>query len=137
MLKRDYILALIEDFFKALRLLIEQRTHGNTDNSRQLLEQCYASLRLTEAQRLDATPDQLMELLAVDGNPALSFMEILANLLLEESYLDADHGNRLQERARVLLRYVDERDDTFSFDRLGKIEMIDSLLGATDQPQPL
>ncbi len=128
MLKRDYILALIENFFNALARLIEQRKSGKTEDSLALIEKCYASLHLDKEQRLNADLELLAERLNSDEKPALLFLEILAGLLMEEYYVTAGNEKKLLSRALELYQYVDLRDRTFSFERREKIEWIRSML---------
>ncbi len=128
MLKRDYILALIEELSKAIVQLLQQRRDGNTDSSLKLIQRSYQTLNVDENHRLNADPEQLAEQLKQDAKPPYPFMEILATLLLEESYLTEQNDRVLLKRALTLLEYVDEKDDTYSLERKEKIEMTKAFL---------
>lgn len=134
MLKRDFIMAMIEDFSKAIVLLMQKRHDGNdggdgkNPSSRDILEDAYESLALTENERLNLPPAELAKKLEREEKPAYTFMDILAGLLYEESYLSNDKNTDLLQRALSLYEYSDAHDKTFSFERKDKVNLLKHLL---------
>lgn len=134
MLKRDFIMAMIEDFTKAIVVLMQKRQDGNdggdgkNPSSRKILNDAYESLGLSEEERMRLPLEKLAEKFEAQERPACSFMDILANLLYEESYLSSDKTTDMLRRALDLYEYSDEHDNTFSFERKGKIDMLKNLL---------
>ncbi|MDD2436602.1 MAG: hypothetical protein PHG27_04780 [Massilibacteroides sp.] len=127
MLKRDFILVQIEELGKVIAQLIDNRNHGVSRKTDQLIESIYSTLKIDKDFLLSHTPEEILQLLDGEDNAGLQRMEIAAKTLLEEGYLvDDNHG--LLKKAREILLYIQKHDRTFSFERINLLDETQNLL---------
>lgn len=144
MLKRDYLLKLIQDLFSAISRILEGE--GDATEKQREIESLYqlfgADKDFFRSAYLDDTVATVAKVVAdsegvtpdrVSPSDLSQRLELLGNLLFADfkisdlsSGLKADVANR----ALALLSKVDETSDTYSFDRLSKIEEIKTYLAS-------
>lgn len=88
MIRRDYFLRMIEQFFEALARIITKRKNGAYDQASLDIEQvCKQFVGLKYDLIKDLTPEALIDLLKLGGELDLSKAIILAELLKEDGEL--------------------------------------------------
>ena len=120
MIKQDFLLVQIEEPAKKLaKLLKKKETPGsNTDT---LADDCYKDIHLSLQEVQNATAEELTEKV-----PDWELLELLVKLMLADDRINTDRQQI--EKAQQLLYFVQERDRTYSFDRIALAESIRSLL---------
>jgi hypothetical protein len=127
MLKRDFILVQIEELGKVIAQLIDNRNHGTSRKTDQLMESIYSSLRTDKEYLLSHTPEEIRQILEGEDKAGLQRMEIAAKTLLEEGYRIDDNHDVLS-KAQNMLCYIQEHDQTFSLERINLLDEIQHLL---------
>lgn len=129
MLKRDFIMVQIEELGKIIAQLISARQlNNNASRSTEALSQVYSSLDIEPDYMLEATPEAILARLDEGGRSGLLRLEVAAQALMEESFLNPVKKEQLLRKAKQLLQYIQMNDDTFSIERIEKISEIDALL---------
>ncbi|MDR2423240.1 MAG: hypothetical protein LBD59_00765 [Prevotellaceae bacterium] len=130
MLRRDFIMVQIEELGKVLAQMIHRR---NTDAVREnpaLAQTVHDSLKTSRTFLLEKTVNEIHDYLNNTDMAGLQRMEIAAKLLMEESFL-CDAGkqqNALRRKAVKMLAYIQQRDTTFSLERMQRINELEQLL---------
>lgn len=126
MLKRDYIMVLIEELGKAIAQMVFNRNSGNDGRNPELIRKIYHSLKVEPAFVLTATPEELRRYLDQDDGYGLARMELTAKTLIEESFLSSALASAsapvLRQKAKELLEYIQQNDTTFSLERVALLE---------------
>ncbi len=121
MLRKDFFLAQIEAFTKAIAKLIFYRENGDTEQADKMLESIYSSLQVDKDFLLSHTPDEIKATLDKE-NTGIQQTEIAAKVLIEDSYLNNDK-NKLY-KAQELLLYIQQHDKTYSIERMNLLDEI-------------
>ena len=130
MLRRDFIMVQIEELGKVLAQIIHRR---NTDAVREnpaLVQTVHVSLKTSRTFLLEKTVNEIHDYLNNTDMAGLQRMEIAAKLLMEESFL-CDAGQQrdaLRRKAMKMLTYIQQRDTTFSLERMQLIGELEQLL---------
>lgn len=117
MLRKDFILAQIEELGKLIAQIVNRRKSGKTHQITPLIENAYSSLNIDGNYLLDNTPEEIFIYLNTNGNSGLQRMEMAAKILVEESFLFPGQKARIRAKAREILEYVTAHDTTFSMER--------------------
>lgn len=129
MLKRDFIMVQIEELGKIIAQLISARQlNNNASRSTEALSQVYSSLDIEPDYMLEASPEAILARLDEGGRSGLLRLEVAAQALMEDSFLNPVKKEQLLRKAKQLLQYIQMNDDTFSIERIEKISEIDALL---------
>jgi hypothetical protein len=128
MLEQDYIMRLVREFFEALELFIRQKRpiEVKIENLRALYDQYVGPAAFYQTAEMADVMDSFGRF---EESQRIHRMEMLAELY----YIDADlhtgpQRDDLLNRALTLFRYIDSHSDTFSFDRLNKINRLEKSL---------
>lgn len=131
-LQRDYILAIIEQFFQALRRVVEsiRNTQQPTETDLQQFEDLY-NIFLNDNRQYFLTA-KITDIYATFGNSdkTMAQKEMLAELLYSELEL-FDHHNHKREICEKLLALYDDIDnesDSFSFRRAQRRQAVNEML---------
>lgn len=126
MLKRDYIMVLIEELGKAIAQMVLNRNSGNDGRNPELVRKVYHSLKVEPEFLLTATPEELRLYLNQDDGCGLVRMELAAKTLIEEGFITSGTVSApapvLRQRAKELLEYIQQNDTTFSLERVALLE---------------
>lgn len=129
MLKRDFIMVQIEELGKIIAQFISARQlNNNASRSTEALSQVYSSLDIEPDYMLEASPEAILARLDEGGRSGLLRLEVAAQALMEDSFLNPVKKEQLLRKAKQLLQYIQMNDDTFSIERIEKISEIDALL---------
>ena len=134
MIKKDYILRIVEEFAKFLAAIIGLRKEGKFDEALKKIDSVYKSI-------VDLDPiiiksmgsDEMMDFLLNEKKFNHHYLKMLAELLFEEGLVYHENGDPISaqnvlQKAKILINHLMENDSTFSFDWYEKINMIDSVL---------
>lgn len=120
MIKQDFLLVQIEELAKKLaRLLKKKEIPGS--NADVLADDCYKDLHLSLYNVENDTPEELIEKV-----PEWELLELLVKLMLADDRLNKDR-NQI-EKAQQILFFIQEKDRTFSFERIALADTIENLL---------
>lgn len=129
MLKRDFIMVQIEELGKIIAQLIAWRNVNNAAARRtEAFQQVYSSLDTDQDFLLESTPEQILSQLDEGNRTGILRMELAAKTLVEASFFNPAKKEQLLRKAKQLLEYIQMHDNTFSLERLEKINEIDVLL---------
>lgn len=128
MLRRDFIMVQIEELGKVIAQLITARKNNAARAVPQLIQTVYDSFALDSNSILTLPPEELLLKLDQNDKGGIQRLEIAVKALIEESYLYPDRQQTMLARAKELLLFIQQRDTTFSLERIAIIENIDSLL---------
>ncbi|MCD8178753.1 MAG: hypothetical protein LUE98_15605 [Tannerellaceae bacterium] len=131
MLKRDFIMVMIEELGKAVAQMITNRNHGATRKNESLVQVAYSTLKVDTHFLLKSSPEEMREYLDKEDGTVLQRMELAAKVLLEESYLYPEQQQEMRQKVKDILEYIQKHDTTFSLER---VNMINELIQAPSTP---
>lgn len=132
MLRRDFIMKLIQQLMDSLFLLLNEK--GMDDDMRKAqLEKFYGDyVGQTQAFYLNASIEEISSFLDEKyGDEELIYrMEMLSEIMYQDGMLEKDTNKKNAKLLKTLslLDYLDEYSNTYSVVRVGKIEEIKSIL---------
>ena len=135
MIRKDYILRIVEEFAKFLAAIVGLKREGKFDEALKKIDQVYnGMIDLDPIILKSIDQDELMDFLLNEKKFNLHYLKMIAELLFEEGQIYAENGDPVSarnvlEKARILINYLMENDPTFSFDWYEKISVIDSIIG--------
>ena len=135
MIRKDYILRIVEEFAKFLAAIVGLKREGKFDEALKKIDQVYnGMIDLDPIILKSIDQDELMDFLLNEKKFNLHYLKMIAELLFEEGQIYAENGDPVSarnvlEKARILIDYLMENDPTFSFDWYEKISIIDSIIG--------
>jgi len=116
----------IEELGKVIARLIENRNNGVVRKNEGQAEVIYTSLRIEKDFIFSHTADEIRVALDYEDKAGLQRMELLAKTLVEESYLHAPEIHL--QKAKEILLYIQQHDNTFSIERVSLLEDIEKRL---------
>ncbi len=135
MIRKDYILRIVEEFAKFLAAIVGLKREGKFDEALKKVDQVYHGMINIDPVILKSiNPDELMDFLLHEKKFNNHYLKMIAELLFEEGQIYAENGDPISarnvlEKARILIDYLMENDPTFSFDWYEKISIIDAIIG--------
>ena len=124
MLKRDFIMVQIEELGKVLAQLVGLRHSDNSRKAESLTNKLYESLQIDKDFLLTSDMETIRRRLDQGDHAGLQRMELAAKTLLEESYQDKNESTLLLSKAKEMLLYIQQSDNTFSIERVELIDLI-------------
>lgn len=125
MLRRDFIMVQIEELGKVIAQIISQRNTNAARKNPALIQSVYNSLKIDPEALLDTPVEKIILQLNGDDMAGLQRMELAAKLLIEDSYENPGNRNRMLEKAKEMLTYIQAHDQTFSLERITLLEEIE------------
>lgn len=135
MIRKDYILRIVEEFAKFLAAIVGLKREGKFDEALKKVDQVYLGMINIDPVILKSiNPDELTDFLLHEKKFNNHYLKMIAELLFEEGQIYAENGDPVSarnvlEKARIIIDYLMENDPTFSFDWYEKISIIDSIIG--------
>ncbi len=132
MYQKDYILRLIEEFGRFLRIILRLKNEQQFEAASLQLNEAADKLLQVNLDELVKDPGNMEQIILVRAfNPDQS--DILADLLFLRAEILLDTGQkitatRLFEMAKHLLEQIQEKSKTYSLDRIEKIRNIELFL---------
>jgi len=134
MIRKDYILRMVEEFSKFLAAIVGLRLEGEFDEALKKIDNVYRGMIDLDPivlKSVDST--ELLDFLQTEKDYSNTYLKMIAELLFEEGQIYAENGDPVEarnvlEKAKILIDYLMENEATFSFDWYEKISVIDSIL---------
>lgn len=120
MLRKDYLLAQIDELAKKFSRLVEKKEALDPDIS-PVADECYGMLGIT-ARWIEANETE--EIISRIG--IWELLELLVKIMLEDERLNNSRPN--MQKAQEILFYVQENDRTYSLERVMLEEQIEERL---------
>jgi len=134
MIRKDYILRMVEEFAKFLAAIVGLKNEGKYHEALKKIDTVYTGLIDIDPIILKSlSPEEMITFLKNEDKYSNQYLKIIAELLFEEGQIYVESGDPVSARnvlvkAKMLINYLSENDSTFSFDWYEKISIIDSLL---------
>lgn len=134
MIRKDYILRMVEEFAKFLAKIVGLKQEGKFNEALKKIDDVYQGMiDLDPAVLKSIGADELLDFLQNEKKYNNIYIKIIAELLFEEGQIyiesgDPVSGRNVLEKAKVLINFLMENDSTFSFDWYEKISAIDRVL---------
>lgn len=119
MLRKDYLLAQIEELAKKFSRLIEKK-EANEPGILPVADECYGMLGVSSAWLKESETEEIISRIGI-----WELLELLVKIMLEDGRLNTDL--RSMQKAQEILFYVQEMDRTYSMERVmteGRLEEI-------------
>ena len=134
MIRKDYILRMVEEFSKFLAAIIGLKREGKFDEALTKIDSVYhgmLDLDPITVKSVDST--ELLDLLQNEKGYNHTYLKMIAELLFEEGQIYNGNGDPISarnvlEKSKLLINYLMENDATFSFDWYEKLTVIDDIL---------
>ena len=141
MYQKDYILRMIELLGDLIRAIFGWIARGNFAQAEQKISEAYLTFLRKDASFFNRIPeDELTTTLMADHNYTHGHLEILAELMHAQAFLTYTRGDRLESlvyyrKSLKLFEFVEEKDKTYSPDRVEKMEKIKTLIRDLQEPK--
>lgn len=134
MIRKDYILRMVEEFGIFLAAIIGLKKEGKYDEALKRIEDIYSgmiNIDPTAIKSIDTA--ELLDFLQKEQGYDKHYLKMIAELLFEEGQMyfskgDPISGQNVLQKSKMLINYLMESDKTFSFDWYEKINIIDNLI---------
>jgi hypothetical protein len=131
-IRRDYLLRLIDEFFKFLAKILQLRTEKQYQKALDLIDEASATLLHTDLSEF-MEDDEVIRNLIESKSFNLDQIEILAELLKIKADINLDLYNnitaiRLYEKSILLFNHVQSSSKNFSLERIKKMDEINYTL---------
>lgn len=130
MLKRDYILRIIQELFAAIDKLLHGDTRQLTERQHDL-ESMYTMLGHDAQFFRSSTKEEILETLTVFREDYVQRVEMLAEIMFADAQLFIGNYEVRREiiaKSLELYTYVDEHSDEFSITRVQRIDELQKML---------
>lgn len=128
MLKRDFIMAQIEELAKVIIQLIQLRTTDNPARQATFISEAYSALKIDRNYLLQTDPESIYTALDEGNRSGIERMEMAVKIMIEDSYATPEEKEHLLRKAKQMLEYIQANDNTFSLERIDTLNEIKSLL---------
>ena len=134
MIRRDYIMRMIEEFGKFLSAIVGLKREGNYGDALGKIDNVYEGMLDLDPKILKSVDaKELLDFLQNEKNFNNQYMKMIAELLFEEGQIYLESGDPISarnvlEKAKVLINYLMESNTTFSFDWYEKLSVIENAL---------
>jgi len=131
-IRRDYLLRLIDEFFKFLAKIMQLKSDKQYDQALALIDEASQALLHKDLNELLEDDDAVAKI-TEDKLLNLDQVEVLGGLLKVKADINNEMYNRftaisLYEKSLFLLNHVESVSKNFSMDRLNKIKEISDAL---------
>ncbi len=139
MYQRDFIMRMIEMIAEMIAGILGLIKKGNFQKASQLIEEAYHDYLKQDAAYFNSIPtDQLTDELISKHNYSNGHLEILSNLFYaqaELNYAQNKYSESLQfyQKALLLLEFVLNENQTFSFDKQSKSNLIQNRIAELEK----
>lgn len=134
MIRKDYILRMVEEFGKFLAAIVGLKREGKLDEALIKIDDIYTGMiDLDPIVIKSLKPEELLDFLQKEKHYNNHYVKMIAELLYEEGQIYVENGDPVTARnvlgkAKILITYLMEHDKTFSFDWYEKMSVIDGIL---------
>ena len=134
MIRRDYILRMVEEFAKFLAAIVGLRKEGKFDEALTKIDSVYRGMLDLDPITVKSVDNtELLEFLQNEKGYSHAHLKMIAELLFEEGQIYHGNGDPISarnvlEKSKLLINYLMEHEATFSFDWYEKLAAIESIL---------
>jgi len=134
MIRKDYILKMVEEFAKFLAAIMGLKDEGKYEEALKKIDSVYTGLLQIEPVSIKSVgAEEVLDYLKTEKKFDNQTLKMIAELLYEEGMIYAEMGDPVStrnvlEKAKVLIDYLSENDQTFSFDWYEKLASIERIL---------
>ncbi|NJN26316.1 MAG: hypothetical protein HC819_10225 [Cyclobacteriaceae bacterium] len=134
MIRKDYILRIVDEFGKFMAKIIGLRLEGKIEEALNEIDNVYDGLIEADPRVLKSIKTKaLLPFLIDEKGFNNQYLRMIADLHFEEGMLYIENGDpvsarNVMEKARVLITYLMDNDSIVSFDWQEKLRMIEELL---------
>jgi len=134
MIRKDYILRMVEEFAKFLSAIVGLKREGKFDEALRKIDEAYKKLfDLDPIVLKSVDSSELLDFLQTEKGYSNNYLKMVAEMLFEEGQIYDNTGDPISarnvlEKSKMLINHVMENDATFSFDWYEKLSVIDSIL---------
>lgn len=128
MLKRDFIMAQIEEITKVILRLIQLRTTDNPARQATLISEAYSGMKIDRNYLLQTDPEAICTAFDEGNRSGIQRMEMAVKIMIEDSYANPEEKKHLLRKAKQMLEYIEANDNTFSLERIDTLNEIKNLL---------
>lgn len=134
MIRKDYILRMVEEFGKFLAAIVGLRREGKLDEALKKIDDVYRGMiDLDPIIIKSVSPEELLDFLQNEQQYNSHYLKMIAELLFEEGQIYVENGDPVSAqnvlgKAKILINHLMENDQTFSFDWYEKLNVIDGIL---------
>ena len=136
MIRKDYIMRMVEEFAKFLAAVIALRNEGKFEEALDKIDAIYKGMINIDPKVIRSMgPDEVLDYLQKDKEFENQYIKLVAELLYEEGQIYHESGDPVSalnvlEKAKILIDHLIESDKTFAFDWYEKIAVIDKIISA-------
>jgi hypothetical protein len=136
MIRKDYILRMVQEFAKFLAKIIGLKMDGKLDEALKEIDNVYKGMIDLDPIVLKSLgPEEVLDFLLKEKKYNNHHIKMIAELLFEEGQIYVENGDpisarNVMEKAKILINYLMESDSTFSFDWYEKISVIDEVMSS-------
>ena len=134
MVRRDYIMRMIDEFSKFLAAVVGLKNEGKFEEALDKIDDIYRGMIEADPKVLKAIePDQLLDFLQNEKQFNNQYLKLIAELFFEEGQVYVESGDPISavivmEKAKVLINHLMENDTSFSLDWYEKLAVIDKVI---------
>lgn len=134
MIRRDYIMRMVEEFARFLTAIMKLRTEGNFESAMKKIDEAYTKMIDVDPSILKSVkPENLIDFLTNEKSFDNSYLKMIAELLYEEGMIYHENGDPINAynvlgKAKILFNYLSEHEKTYSFDWYEKLAAIDEII---------
>lgn len=134
MIKKDFILRMVEEFARFLAAITKLRLEGELDKALQKIEDVFNGMIKIDPKLIKSmSVDEMMDFLLKEKKFDNHYLKMIAELLFEEGLIYVENGDPVTlrivfDRAKIIIDYLMEHDSTYSFDWFEKLSVIDEAL---------
>ncbi len=134
MIRRDFVLRMIDEFGKFMSLIVGLKNEGKNDDALKKIDDVYEGMFGLDSKVLKSeSADNILNYLKNDLKFSEQYLQMISDLLFEEGLVYHESGDPLSthnvlKKSRVLINYLMESRSTFSFDWYEKLRIVDEIL---------
>jgi hypothetical protein len=134
MVRRDYIMRMVEEFGKYLAAIVGLKLDGKPEEALKKIDTVYEGMIDLDPKALKSLSiDELLGYLQIEKKFNNHYLKMIAELLYEEGLIYSEIGDPISarnvlEKSKLLINYLIEEDSTFSIDWYEKLGIIDNTL---------
>lgn len=134
MIRRDYLMRVIDEFGKFIQKIMGLRLEGKTEEALNEIDTVYEGLIEADPKVLKAIKaNKFLDFLINEKGFNNKYLSMIAELHFEEGQIYLETGDPISARdvmkkAQILIEYLKDNDSTFSYDWYEKLRIIEDVL---------
>lgn len=135
MIRRDFVMRIIDEFGKFMSLIVGLKNEGKYDDALKKIDDVYEGMFDLDSKFLmSVSADNILNYLNHDLKFSEQYLQMVSDLLFEEGLVYHESGDPISThnvlgKSKVIINYLMESGSTFSFDWYEKLRIVDEILG--------